>query len=161
MTTNEAADKYIVFTLAGTDYGLRSRDVQHIEMVDVVTPVPNAAPFVEGIVFSRGEVVPVVNLRVRFGFDRAPLDVRARLIVVGHESRRVGLLVDGAREFAAIPAAAIQPPHDAITGLSGRYLEGVATLGQRIILILDLPEVLAFPADPGTEERVPVIENRQ
>ncbi len=147
MTTGDGADKYIVFTLAGTDYALLSRDVLHIEMVDRVTPLPTAAPFVEGIVFSRGAVVPVVNLRVRFGFERAPFDVRTRLLVVGGEGRRVGLLVDRAREFLTIPAGAIQPPRDAITGLSGRYLEGVATVGQRIVLVLNVAEVLAFAPD--------------
>src|SRR5512133_285796 len=107
MATRDGADKFILFTLAGADYGLRSRDVQHIEMLDRVTPVPNASPFIEGIVFSRGAVVPVVNMRVRFGFDRAPFDVRTRLLVVGGEKRRVGLLVDRAREFLTIPAGAL------------------------------------------------------
>jgi purine-binding chemotaxis protein CheW len=161
VSTNDALDKFIVFTLAGTNYALRSRDVLHIEMMDLVTPVPNAAPFVEGIVFSRGEVVPVVNLRVRFGFERAPIDLRSRLLVVGDETRRVGLLVDGAREFITIPASAIQPPHEAITGLSGRYLEGVATLGPRIILVLDLPQVLAFPVDTLPAQDPGVAEDRQ
>ncbi|MGE5358761.1 MAG: chemotaxis protein CheW [Bacteroidales bacterium] len=161
MSTNDASDKFIVFTLAGTQYGLRSRDVQHVEMVEAVTPVPNAAPFVEGIVFSRGAVVPVINLRVRFGFERAPLDLRTRLLVVGDETRRIGLLVDSAREFMTIPAAAIQPPHEAITALSGRYLEGVATLGQRIVLVLKLDDVLAFAPDAIEDQAPPAAENRQ
>ncbi len=140
---DEAAEEFILFTLAGTQYGVRSRDVLHVEMVGPITPVPNAAPFVEGVVFSRGQVIPVVNLRARFGFDRAPSDLRSRLLVVGDSGRTVALLVDGAREFITIPAGAIHPPHEAITGLSGRYLEGVATRGERIVLVLDLHEVLA------------------
>ena len=59
---------YIAFAVAGATYAVRSTDVQHMEMVEHVTPVPNAAPFVEGVVVSRGQVVPVVNLRARFGF---------------------------------------------------------------------------------------------
>ena len=76
-TTN--AEPFIVFELAGTAYGLRSRDVRHLEMLEHVTPVPNAAPFVEGVVFSRGQVIPVVSLRARFGLERAPYDLRTRL----------------------------------------------------------------------------------
>ncbi len=144
MTSTEASAKFILFSVAGTDYALRSRDVLHVEMVGQVTPVPNAAPFVDGIVFSRGSVVPVVNLRARFGFERAPIDVRTRLLVVGGGDRRVGLLADGAREFVTIPAEAILPPHETMTGVSGRYLEGVATIGQRLILVLDVAEVIAF-----------------
>ena len=71
-----------MFTVAGTTYALRSHEVQHMEMVEKVTRVPNAASFVDGVVFSRGQVVPAVNLRARFGFERAPYDLRTRLIVV-------------------------------------------------------------------------------
>jgi purine-binding chemotaxis protein CheW len=133
---------YILFTVSGTAYAVKSDDVLHMEMVEHITPVPNAATCVEGVVFSRGQVVPVVNLRVRFGFDRQPVDLRSRLLVVERDGRRIGLLADDAREFITIDSAAIQPPHQAIGGLSGNYLEGVATLGNRIVLILDVREVV-------------------
>jgi len=139
---HEKPQTYILFGVAGTTYGVPSGRVQHMEMVDQVTPVPNAPPFVEGVVFSRGQVVPVINLRTRFGFERAALSLRTRLLVVQHGSRLVGLLADDAREFITIPDAAIQPPNDTIGDLSGNYLEGVATLGQRIVLILDIGEVV-------------------
>ena len=135
-------DNYIVFTVAGTAYALPSQQVAHVEMVDRITPVPNAAGVIDGVVFSRGEVVPALNLRVRFGFERVPQDVRTRLVVVHHDGRTAGLIVDAAREFLAIPPAAIHPPNDGLTGLSGRYLSGIATFGERMILLLDLAEVL-------------------
>ena len=133
---------YILFTVAGTSYALKSDTVLHMEMVEHITPVPNAAPSVEGVVFSRGHVVPVINLRARFGFDRKPMDLRTRLLVVEREGRRIGLLADDAREFIRIDHGTIHPPHQAIGGLSGNYLEGVATLGERIVLILDVREVV-------------------
>ena len=135
-------DNYIVFTLAGTAYALPSESVSHVEMIEQITPVPNAPPAIEGVVFSRGEVVPAVNLRVRFGFERIPLDLRTRLLVVRRDDRSTGLLVDEAREFLVIPPAAIHPPGDGLAALSGRYLGGIATLGDRMILILELSEVL-------------------
>ena len=73
---------YILFSVAGTTYAVQSYQVRHMEMVEHVTPVPNAPPSVEGVVFSRGQVVPVINLRVRFGFERAQRDLRTRLLVV-------------------------------------------------------------------------------
>jgi chemotaxis signal transduction protein len=133
---------YILFGVAGTTYAIRSQDVLHIEMVEHVTPVPNAAAFVEGVVFSRGQVVPVINLRARFGFERATMTLRSRLLVVQHDSRRVGLLADESREFIRISDAAIKPPQEAIGGLSGNYLEGVVTLGQRIVLVLSVREIV-------------------
>jgi chemotaxis signal transduction protein len=137
-----AAQAYILFGVAGTTYALKSQDVLHIEMLEHVTPVPNAPPFVEGVVFSRGQVVPVINLRARFGFERAAATLRNRLLVVQHDARRVGLLADESREFIRINDAAIKPPQDAIGGLSGNYLAGVATLGDRIVLLLDVREIV-------------------
>ena len=133
---------YIVFVVAGTSYAVPSHLVQHMEMVEQVTPVPNAPRFVEGVVFSRGQVVPVINLRARFGFERTTINQRARLLVIQHGSRNVGLLADEAREFITIADGSIQPPGDAIGNLSGSYLDGVATLGQRIVLILNIREVV-------------------
>ena len=143
-------EPFILFTVAGTTYALRSKDVAHIEMVEQVTAVPNAAHFVDGVVFSRGQVVPALNLRARFGFEKTPYDLSSRLLVVHAAGRSVGLVVDAAREFVSIDPASIQPPNAALTGLSGRYLEGVANIGDRLILVLDLAEALAF-GDPVLE----------
>jgi len=133
---------YILFSVAGTTYGVESQLVRHIEMIEQVTPVPNAPAFIEGVVFSRGQVVPVLNLRVRFGFDRVERDLRARLLVVEVGGRLLGLLADDAREFVSVPDASIHPPSDAISGLSGNYIDGGATLGDRIVLVLNLDHVV-------------------
>jgi purine-binding chemotaxis protein CheW len=145
-----STETFILFSVAGTTYALRSREVAHVEMVEQVTAVPNASAFLDGVVFSRGEVVPALNLRARFGFDRAPYDLSTRLLVVRSGGRTVGLVVDAAREFVAIDPAAIHPPATALTGLSGRYLEGVANIGDRLVLVLNVEAVLTF-SDPVLE----------
>jgi purine-binding chemotaxis protein CheW len=136
------AHHYILLSVAGTTYAVPSDRVEHMEMVEQVTGVPKAAAFVEGVVFSRGHVVPVINLRVRFGFERVPRDLRTRMLVVQHGGRRVGLMADEAREFIMIDTAAVRPPGESIGGLSGDYVAGVATLGERIVLVLDVGEVV-------------------
>ena len=148
---NPNSDQFILFELAGTTYGVPSRAVQQMEMVEHITPVPNAPPFVEGVVFTRGQVVPAVNLRARFGFQKKPYDLKTRLIVVTDGARVVGLIVDTAREFVTIPSEAIQPPPEAIAGLSGKYLDGIATLGERLVLILNVAEVLKLEQTVNTE----------
>ena len=147
MTQANAAQgmgSYILFTVAGTTYALPSGDVRHMEMVEDVTRVPNAPAFIDGVVFSRGQVVPVVNLRARFGFERAAFDLRSRLIVAQSDGRLIGLVADAAREFVRIPPDAIQPPNEALTGMSGRYVEGIASMGDRLVLILSLDRILNF-----------------
>lgn len=147
--TSRGSSSYILFTVAGTAYALRSGEVRHMEMIDDITRVPNAPAFIDGVVFSRGQVVPVVNLRARFGFERVAFDLRSRLIVVQSESRLIGLVVDAAREFVAIPPDLVQPPNEALAGMSGRYVEGIASMGDRLILILNLDRILTF-AEPLT-----------
>jgi purine-binding chemotaxis protein CheW len=151
------AESYILFDLAGTAYAVPSQSVQRMEMVENVTPVPNAPPFVDGIVFSRGGVVPAINLRRRFGFAAAEYDLKTRMIIVSHAGRAVGLIVDSAREFVNIATDTIQPPPEALAGTSGNYLSGVVTLNDKVVLILDVAEVLSHAAGQlppaGSSER--------
>jgi purine-binding chemotaxis protein CheW len=135
---------YILFTVAATTYALPSAEVRHMEMIEDITRVPNAPSFIDGVVFSRGQVVPVVNLRARFGFERVPFDLRTRLIVVQAGARLIGLVADAAREFVSIPPDAIQPPNEALTGMSGRYVDGIASVRDRLILVLNLDRILNF-----------------
>ena len=137
-----SAGNYILFTVAGTSYALPSQDVAHVEMVEQITRVPNAPAFVDGVVFSRGQVVPAINMRARFGFDRAPLDVSSRLLVVQSRGRSVGLLVDACREFMTVPESAIHPPGEALSGLNAQYVNGVASVGDRLIVLLGLERLL-------------------
>lgn len=135
-------EPFILFELAGTMYGVRSNSVQQIEMIQDIASVPNAHPAVDGVVLIRGQVLPALNLRKRFGFEGVERDLRSRLVVINTGTRVVGLIVDTAREFIKIPADSIGPPPAALTGLSGHYLEGIATIGDRMILILNLDAVL-------------------
>ena len=139
---------YILFIVNGTTYGLPSADVAHVEMVDQVTAVPNAATFVDGVIFSRGQVIPAVNLRARFGFARAASEDPPRLLVVQRRGRHVGLLVDSCREFLTIPASSVHPPGDALSAtVNTSALAGIATIGDRIIVLLDL-DALLVTTDP-------------
>jgi purine-binding chemotaxis protein CheW len=137
-----ASEPFILFELAGTTYGLRSEFVQQIVMIEDIAALPNAPAAVAGVVFVRGQVVTAMDLRVRFGFEPIERDLRSRLIVTNHDQRVVGLIVDSAREFVRIPATAIEPTPQAITGLSGQYLAGIASIKDRLILILNLEAVL-------------------
>lgn len=137
-----SAETYVLFELAGTAYAVPSPAVRRMDMVEHVTPVPNSPPFVDGIVLSRGEVIPAVNLRRRFGFERVAYDLKTRMIVVEHGDRFVGLIVDLAQEFVTIPDDAIKPAPDSLAGECARYLRGVAMLGTKIVLVLEISEVL-------------------
>jgi purine-binding chemotaxis protein CheW len=135
-------ETYVLFELAGSVYGIPSRNVQHIDMIEHVTLVPNANPAIDGVVFSRGEVIPALNLRVRFGFPREEKTLRSRIIFATVHERKVGLLVDAAREFVNLAAEDVRPIEETLTGINGRYLKAVTKLNERLVLILDLDAVL-------------------
>jgi purine-binding chemotaxis protein CheW len=150
----KTTEPFILFELGKTTYGIHSRFVQQLEMIEEITPVPNALPFVEGVVLSRGQVIPVINLRIRFGFEKIPHDSRTRLIVINVNNRTIGLVVDTAREFVSIPAETIQPPPEKISGLSGKYLQSIAMLGEeRLVLILEVQEILSLSESINLPEK--------
>jgi len=140
--TDQRSDQYILFTVAGTTYALPSSRIAHIDLVEEITRVPNAPSFVDGVVFSRGRIVPAVNMRARFGFERAPIDLRTRFLVTNADGRGVGLLVDSCREFLRIDPASIHPPPDVFGEVRESSVSGVATMGERMIVILDLDQLL-------------------
>ena len=144
-------EPFILFELAGTTYAVCSRYVQQIDMIEDVASVPNAHPAVEGVVLVRGQVIPALNLRTRFGFERVARDLRSRLVVINTGTRVVGLVVDTAREFLKIAPESIEAPPEALTGLSGHYLEGIATINERPILVLNLAAVLDLEYENGRE----------
>jgi purine-binding chemotaxis protein CheW len=135
-------ESYVFFELGGSVYGIPSANVQHIDMFEHVTLVPNANPAIDGVVFSRGQVIPALNLRVRFGFAREPNTLRTRIVFATVHDRTVGLIVDTAREFRNLPSESIRPIEETLTGINGRYLKAVTKVGERLVLILDLEAVL-------------------
>ena len=142
MSNGTDVEPFILFDVAGTTYAVRSSAVQQVQMVEQITPLPNSAPVVEGVVYARGQVIPALNLRVRFGFDKTAFNLRSRLVVVNVKGRVVGLLVDTAREFIKIATTAIEAPPEGITRLSTQYLEGIVNVKERLILVLKLAEVI-------------------
>lgn len=143
------SEPFVLFELAGSVYGIASACVRHIDMCEHVTPVPNANPAVEGIVFSRGQVIPALNLRTRFGFPRQDSSLRTRIIFAEVHDRVVGLIVDAANEFRNLPRASIHPVEQTLTGIHRRYLQAVTEVAGRLVLILDLPAVLNLADVPS------------
>ncbi len=135
-------NSYVVFKLGETFFGIRSKYIQQMEMVENITPVPKVPSYVDGVTLSRGKVIPVINLRERLGMGRIPYDIKTRMIVVRLENRELGIIVDTAREYIPIPPEKIQESFENIFGIPNRFLEGIANLGDRLVLILNIEEIL-------------------
>lgn len=137
-------EPYILFEVNETSYAVPSGQVQQMEMIEEITRVPNAPEFVEGVVYLRGQVVPVINMRQRFGFEKISYDIRSRLLVINLEQRVVGLAVDSARKFVYIDNEQILPPPEDLTAINGDYLSGVVMINDRLTLILNIQKTLQY-----------------
>lgn len=139
---------HVLFQVAETTYAIPASEVEQLEMIEEITRVPDSPPFLEGIVYVRGRVVPVVNLRVRFGLPPIAFELSSRLIVVRLGSRLVALAVDSAREYRSFPAEALEPAPEALMGYDADYFAGVFHHEKRLILVLDVARLLESTAVP-------------
>lgn len=143
--------KVIVFRLQDEEYGVDVQQVLSIERMMPITRVPNVPAFVQGVINLRGVVTPVIDLRKRFGLEAADYDELTRIVIVQMEDKEVGLIVDAANDVIDIPVDAVEQPPAALGAVDVEYLEGVAKLDGRLLVLLNLEKVL-------TKEEVQVIE---
>jgi purine-binding chemotaxis protein CheW len=160
------ATLHVTFRVGNASYAIAAADVLHLETYETATHVPGAPAYVAGLVQVRGRVVPVVDLRLRFGLPpAAPASATAavggapvgsgsgsidrRVIVVQNTSRVAGLLVDSAREVLKIDDAAFEKPPEIIAQQTSGFVKAVATVAKRMYLLVDIPRILGEDLNHG------------
>jgi len=123
-------------------FGLPISMVREIVRVPEITSVPNAPDYIEGVINLRGRIIPVVDLRKRFGEKATEPDKRNRIVVVEMENRRIGLIVNSASEVLKIPPSEIEQPNNVFQEGELDYITGVGKLNGRLVILLDLSRVL-------------------
>lgn len=133
----------VVFSLATEQYGIRITQVQEITRLSKIIKVPRAPQYVEGVVNLRGEVIPVIDLRKRFELEAREYNQFSRIIVTDIHSKKIGLIVDSVLEVLRIGKTCIENPPD-ICEAQGteQILEGIASLQERMIMMLNLENLL-------------------
>lgn len=135
--------KVIVFTLANEEYGIEVDKVKTIERMSPITRVPKTPPFVKGVMNLRGVVVPVIDLRGRFGLPETEPTDNSRIIIVAANELEVGFIVDSANDVLDVMEDTIENPPEVVGGVKAKYLSGVAKIGDnRLLILLHLAEVL-------------------
>lgn len=142
-------DLYVLFRVADADYVLSSNEVLHMESFTGATYVPGAPPYVAGLAQVRRRVVPVVDLRLRFGLPAIEPTLDSRIVVVRNEERCVGLLVDSAREVARLNADLFRPPPELVAQQAAGYVTSVAQSGTRLLLLIDSRKVIGEEVPSG------------
>ncbi|MDQ2871655.1 MAG: chemotaxis protein CheW [Candidatus Eremiobacteraeota bacterium] len=138
----------VSFALGSEEYGVDIAQVQEIIRMVEITHVPRAPRFMEGVINLRGQLIPIIDLRTRFGMTRAEHSKSTRIIVTEIGSKRVGIVVDAVSEVLNIPIEHVEGAPDMISGVGTEYIQGVGKVGDRLIILLDLTMVMS-----GEEKR--------
>jgi len=128
----------VVCELADEHYGLDIAKVFEIIRHQPITPVPRAPSFVKGVINLRGRIIPVVDLRGRFGMAPAEPTKEPRIVVAESSATRVGLIVDSVSEVLLLPMESVEATPGVAAGADAEYLRGIAKLGDRLVLLLEL-----------------------
>lgn len=134
----EAGREYLAFSLGGEEYAVNILQVQEIRAYERVTRIANMPTFIKGVMNLRGAVVPVVDLRVRFNVGKAEYDASTIVIVINIGPRTIGMVVDGVSDVVAIKASELRPAPQIAGVLTAEFLEGVAILDKRMLIIVDI-----------------------
>lgn len=134
--------KIVIFTVNNEEYGVDVSRIKSIERMSETTRVPNVTPYIVGVMNLRGSIVPVVDLRKRFGFVSEEYKEETRIIVLSLQDMEVGVVVDSCSDVTDIQRNHIEPPPAVVGGIESSYISGVTKLGRRLIILLDLEKTL-------------------
>lgn len=133
----------VTFSIGEEEFGVNILKVQEIIRTMEITKVPRAPDFVEGVINLRGKVIPIIDLRRRFGLAPRGHDKNTRIIVIEINNIIVGFVVDAVSEVLRIPASTVEPPPPVVAGVESDYVSGVGKLQDRLLIMLDLDKLLS------------------
>jgi len=140
---------HVMFQVGGAEYVLPASDVLQMETFSGATLVPGAPAHVAGLVQLRGQVIPVVDVRARFGLPPVERSLDARIIVVGRGERRVALLVDRAREVVQLRPEAFRDPPDLVAERAAGFVRSIAQSDARVFMLVDVEKIIGHDPLPA------------
>ncbi len=145
------------FRIGNETFGVRIGSVREIVRVPEITAVPSAPETIEGVINLRGKIIPVMDLRKRFGHSDVQPDKKNRILVVELENKLVGLIVNAASEVLRIASSDIEPPGNLFAEGESGYVTGVGKLKGRLIILLDITKLLHRPEFKRLEEAAELV----
>jgi purine-binding chemotaxis protein CheW len=141
--------QFVGFRLGDEDYAIAITKIQEIILMKPITRLPQVPEAIEGLINLRGNVIPIVNLRKRFGLPAREFDDETRTVVVNTHDKTVGFIVDEVTQVMRVASDQIQPVPISVAGLARRYIAGVARLEERLLIILEIDRLID-PAELDT-----------
>lgn len=137
----------VTFTLSNEEYAVDILKVQEINRMKEITRVPNSPSYVEGVINLRGKVIPVVNLRRKFGLAEKENDEQSRIMIMDIQGITMGLVVDSVSEVLRVPSDIVEPTPPMASNISTEFIKGIAKLEDRLIILLDMDRLLGKSED--------------
>jgi purine-binding chemotaxis protein CheW len=137
-----AVNEFLVFTLGSEEYGIDILKVQEIRSYETVTRIANTPDFIKGVINLRGEIVPIIDLRVRFHLGEIRYDEFTVVIILRLVERLVGMVVDGVSDVLSLTPGQIRPAPDFTATLDTHYLMGLGTVDQRMLILVDIERLV-------------------
>jgi len=128
----------VTFVVGDEEFGIPILSVHEINRMLEITKVPQSPPFVDGVINLRGKIIPVVNLRERFGLPPTEIGKDSRIVVIEISGRIIGFTVDKVNEVLRVPANVVDDAPDMVAGIDSAYIEGVGKLEDRLLILLSL-----------------------
>lgn len=141
--TDDNLSQVVSFRLAKEEYGLNIMSVQEIILMGEITQIPEVPPYVRGLINLRGKVIPILDLRIRFGMETTQSNEHTRIIVVNSESYTIGIVVDAVNQVLRIESDQIEPPPKGLSGIDQAYLSGLVKMEEKIMILLNIDKIMS------------------
>ena len=136
------AQEYLTFTLGPEEYAIDILKVQEIRGYEQPTTIANAPAFIKGVINLRGTIVPIVDLRIKFGVGAAEYTPFTVVIILNIGSRVVGIVVDGVSDVTSLRSDQVRPAPEFAATVDTRYINGLGTLGERMLIVVDIERLM-------------------
>jgi purine-binding chemotaxis protein CheW len=137
-----ASGEYLTFTLGSEEYGIDILKVQEIRGYDSVTKIANSPPFIKGVINLRGVIVPIIDLRIKFNLGETSYDQFTVVIILNIGKRVMGVVVDGVSDVIQLNSDNLRPAPEFGSILDTRYILGLGTIEQRMIIVVDIEKLM-------------------
>ena len=139
---NTMGSEFLTFTLGSEEYGMDILKVQEIRGYDAVTTVANTPDFIKGVINLRGTIIPIVDLRIKFHLGIVEYNQLTVVVILNLGSRMVGVVVDSVSDVLALTSEQIRHAPNLTAGLDTRYITGLGTVGERMLILVDIEKLM-------------------
>lgn len=150
--TSHAIDEFLIFKLGNEEYGIEILKVQEIRSYEAITQIANAPDFIKGVINLRGIIVPIIDMRIKFGLSNTSYDQFTVVIILNVSGQVMGIVVDGVSDVLSLESNQMRPTPELGSVIDTEYIMGLGTVDNRMLILIDI-EKMVSSGDMGLIEQ--------